>query len=249
MKNGTFKMKALQAGVILALAGGSAVTAQAAILNVTSLSITGGNFTGYGTNIAITAGSASPLITGTYQGGAVDPTTGGTYGTSNSIATFTNGSSPIYTFTAANADECVPGAGGCTATSSNGLIPDGPYAAPTGTVDTTAGTITMNLPSFFAEYLGVDANVGTSNPQKGSSANATGTYNPANGDYTLSWTSIVYAPNNSTLNGQSTTWTLSGIATVVPLPATSWLMGSGLLSLVGIARRKSKASMTDTKAA
>lgn len=250
MKNRTFKIKAVKACVILALAGGSlAATAQASILNVTSLSITGGGF-GFGnTGNAITAGNASPIVTGTYQGGTFDSATGGTYGGSGSTLTnFTYSGFPVYTYTAANSDNC-------QGTGCSGLIPGGPYAAPTGTVDTTADTITMNLPSWFATYGSTDFNVGTGNGQPSTSATATGTYNPTTGAYTLSWTSEVYQPQSLAFNGQVSDWTLSGIATVgsvaaVPLPATFWLMGSGLLGLVGVARRKSKtSSVTGAKTA
>ena len=35
--------------------------------------------------------------------------------------------------------------------------------------------------------------------------------------------------------------TFGGTATVVPVPAAVWLLGSGLLGLVGVARRKKAA--------
>jgi hypothetical protein len=42
----------------------------------------------------------------------------------------------------------------------------------------------------------------------------------------------------------STKYSSSGIAlTSVPIPAAAWLFGSGLLGLVGIARRKKKTSV------
>ncbi len=45
----------------------------------------------------------------------------------------------------------------------------------------------------------------------------------------------------SPFNGFAANWRLEGTMTVVPVPAAVWLFGSGLLGLVGVARRKKAA--------
>ncbi len=240
----TFKMKALQAGMVMALAAGTWATAQAATLNVSSLSITGGGFNmgapvgGSGT-VALTGGSAAPLVAGTYQGGAVDSATGGTYGTTNTLTNFSFFGTPVYTYTAAQENQCVPGST-CT-TSGNGLIPGGPYAAPTGTVDTTAGTITMNLPSWVASWNGTDFNQGTNNGSTSSSTVATGTYNASTGAYVVDWHSFI---TGGSFNGQTGYWQLSGNVTTAAVPeaSTAAMMLVGLTLVGGVATRRRKLS-------
>ena len=46
---------------------------------------------------------------------------------------------------------------------------------------------------------------------------------------------------NGPFTGQIATFAGTGTATVVPVPAAVWLMGSGLLGLVGVARRRKHA--------
>lgn len=239
----TFKMKALQAGMVMALAAGTWATAQAATLNVTQLSITGGGFNmgapvgGSGT-VALTGGPAAPLVSGTYQGGstAAPNTYGATYGTTNTLTSFSFFGTPVYTFTSALADQCVPGS--TCAPSGTGTITGGP--APSGTVDTTAQTITMNMSSWFAEWNGTDFNQGTNNGNAASSTIATGTYDPTTGAYTLSWHSYI---TGGSFNGQTGYWELTGNATTaVPEASTAAMMLVGLTLVGGIATRRRKVS-------
>jgi hypothetical protein len=108
---------------------------------------------------------------------------------------------------------------------------------PTGTLDDTANTIEMDLSSWFANVNDTDFHAGTrenDDPDDPTSEHASGTWDPLTGSYSLSWTSV-------TTLFDTTVWTLEGVATPVPVPAAVWLFGSGLLGLVGIARRKTVA--------
>ncbi|MFC1773857.1 VPLPA-CTERM sorting domain-containing protein [Pseudomonadota bacterium] len=104
---------------------------------------------------------------------------------------------------------------------------------PSGTLDTVAGTITMDLSSWFANWNNNDIHSGTGKNDGVTSAFATGMWNPLTGEYSLSWQSAAGAPYLNT-----SYWTLEGIASPVPVPAAMWLFGSGLLGLVGMARKK-----------
>ena len=109
--------------------------------------------------------------------------------------------------------------------------------APSGTVDTVAGTINVDFSSLWANattpYGSLDTALYLStNPPVG------GTYNPGTGAFALTWTnpfSILVGSNF--INGTASV-SLNGTATLVPVPAALWLLGSGLLGLAGIARRR-----------
>ncbi len=85
----------------------------------------------------------------------------------------------------------------------------------------------------------------------GASSNGTAYYEDTfidNGDGTfgfiIRWTSVI--SQGSSFDGQIARWRLEGTATMasapaVPVPAAVWLFGSGLLGLVGVARRKKSA--------
>ncbi|MDP2026003.1 VPLPA-CTERM sorting domain-containing protein [Sulfuriferula sp.] len=207
-----------KAALVMALTAGMIGGAQAAVENVTGLTITGGDFgMGSAGGTPITAGGASPIVTGTYQGSVSGSN-------ATSLTAFAFFGTPVYTFTAA---------------SSAGIAGGGP--APTGTVDTAAGTIAMDLSSFFASWNGTNFNQGN--------AAVTGTYNAGTGAYDMAWTSLI---SGGSFNGQTGYWHLKGTATAaaapapVPLPAAVWLLGSGLIGMVGVARRRKSGN---TKAA
>jgi hypothetical protein len=110
--------------------------------------------------------------------------------------------------------------------------------APSGSVDTVAGTINVDFSS-------LRANATTSNgsldmalwlitgPPSG------GAYDPGTGAYTLTWSNPFSVPltGGRAITGNATV-SLSGTATLVPVPAALWLLGSGLLGLAGVARRR-----------
>lgn len=60
--------------------------------------------------------------------------------------------------------------------------------------------------------------------------------------YTLQYTATVPAGDPSGFGGVQYYLYLTGTVTAVPVPAAVWMFGSGLLGLVGIARRKKKVS-------
>ena len=59
--------------------------------------------------------------------------------------------------------------------------------------------------------------------------------------YTLSYAATVPPGDPSGFGNVSYTLSLNGSISEIPVPAAVWLFGSGLLGLVGVARRKSKA--------
>lgn len=109
--------------------------------------------------------------------------------------------------------------------------------APSGSVNTLANTINVDFSSLRASaqiglyMLDFAVPVITNPPSAGS-------YNPGTGAYSLVWTdpfSVLVA--GRAITGIATV-SLSGSATLVPVPAALWLLGSGLLGLAGIARRR-----------
>ena len=109
--------------------------------------------------------------------------------------------------------------------------------APSGTVDTVAGTLNVDFSSLRAyatsRYGSWDmALFQSTNPPVG------GTYNPGTGAFALTWSSLVSVPVGSSFLTGTASVSLSGTATVVPVPAALWLLGSGLLGLAGVARRR-----------
>ncbi len=96
-------------------------------------------------------------------------------------------------------------------------------AVATGSVDDIAGTIAMDLSSWFANHMIMDQNLG--------SANATGTWDSNTGLYDLSWTATLTQGMGA---GGTVTWNLQGNTlqtSPVPVPAAFWLMGTALLGL------------------
>lgn len=105
---------------------------------------------------------------------------------------------------------------------------------PTGSLDTVAGTITMDLSSWFGNWNNIDFHAGTGKNDGITSAFATGTWNPVTGEYALSWQSAVGGP----FVGNTSFWTLQGVASPVPMPPALWLFGSGLAILLAVPRRR-----------
>lgn len=107
---------------------------------------------------------------------------------------------------------------------------------PSGTVDTVAGTIDVdfsslraNVTSRFGDW---DISLLSTNPT------VDGTYKPGTGAFALTWSNpFAISLGGRLINGTANV-SLSGTATLVPVPAALWLLGSGLLGLAGIARRR-----------
>lgn len=112
---------------------------------------------------------------------------------------------------------------------------------PSGILNDTSDTITMNLSSIFAYWGGSDFHQGTGKNDGITSLLATGDWESTTGFYSLSWISnidpSVCGPLGSTCSAE---YTIEGyaVASVVPVPSALWLFGSGLIGLVGFARRK-----------
>ena len=53
--------------------------------------------------------------------------------------------------------------------------------------------------------------------------------------YTAAWNSLIVGGPFSDNIGS---WQIAGTVSAVPVPAAAWLMGSGLMGLVGVARHR-----------
>lgn len=114
--------------------------------------------------------------------------------------------------------------------------------APTGAVDGAVGSIDVDFSSLRGQasvtilgspyVLDIPLWPLTTPP-------AGGTYNAGTNAFTLNWSNNFSVMVNGYLPVSGTaSVSLAGSVTPVPLPAAVWLFGSGLLSLVGFARRK-----------
>lgn len=111
----------------------------------------------------------------------------------------------------------------------------GLYGAPS--AQTSGTTITADLSSLFATITGPTLN-GTLN----SGGMAIGTYDPLSGHFSLSWTHV--------FDVASAQFGLEGDADVapVPLPAVMGLFATGLLGMMGVARRRGVSSSREGEA-
>jgi hypothetical protein len=208
-------MKSRLLGALCLCVGFLPFSGSAATFAIDSMTITDGRF-------------ERDIGSGIFQGFAFDaigPNTdlvSGYIGNSGSgVVSIAFGPSPINAYTAAAnlGDVNTPA----------GTLPGGPV--PTGILDNSVGTITMDLSSWFANFDGTDFHAGTGKNDGSTSASANGTWDPLTGSYSLSWTSV-------TAVFGTTVWTLEGVAAPVPIPPALYLFGTGLLGLVGMARRK-----------
>ena len=110
------------------------------------------------------------------------------------------------------------------------------HAAPTADISNCVGntcTLSMDLSSWEVMWNGNAFEQGPRPLNTGAFVPAVGTYDLATSAYSLTWNSQI---KGGPFNGVTGYWHLEG--TVVPVPAAVWLLGSGLLGLIGVARRK-----------
>ncbi len=102
--------------------------------------------------------------------------------------------------------------------------------------DDGAGNVTLDFSGWRVTWNGVpEINMG-----QGAPATMTCATDCSVGDtYTLDYAAVV--PNDGTTNFGGVNYSLHLEGTVVPVPAAVWLFGSGLVGLVGVARRKKAA--------
>ena len=194
---------------------------------LSSLELTGGNFAMAGAGGVINpAAFANMSVDGSYDGSA--PAITGTEASysATSIGTFAFGFfGPVAIYT--------------QSTDSAGV---GPFPGVTG--DITGGALSLDLSSWTAWWNGTDFNMGpgtrcvTVTATNCSTPLSIDSFNAATGDFTASWDSVVVG---GAFNGQLASWAITGNASAVPVPAAAWLFGSGLLGLVGVARRRKAA--------
>lgn len=175
---------------------------------VTSLEITGGDFFMAGAGGPIAPGAHSVMTIGGYDG--AEPTAAATAAVyaPDSIGTFTFGFFGDVAIRTAENDGVNFG-----------------FAPVTG--DLTGNALSLDLSSWTAYWNGTSFNQG------GVVAATT----DGAGNFTASWDALVVG---GAFDGQIGGWTITGnaSASAVPVPAAAWLFGSGLLGLVGIARRR-----------
>lgn len=111
-------------------------------------------------------------------------------------------------------------------------------SAPTADVDMSSCvgntcTLSVDLSAWEVMWNGSAFEQGPRPLNTGPFVAATGTYDLLTHAYSLSWASQI---NGGPFNGVTGYWHLEG--TMVPVPAAIWLLASGLLGLVGLARRK-----------
>ncbi len=242
-----FKKIAMAVALVAGLVSGGAAQAVTAIIlqpaTINTLFAGGGTFSMIGTASGVsyvdpgdTITGSSHNIVGAYNPPGWDVNTTQTATAPSAIASFNfnNTGTFVNIFTA-------------SASSQAGVTGGGPV--PSGTVGfsgpiANGDTITVNLSSFFANGAGVDFGQG--------SAAATGIVSNVAGnnfDYVLDWTSPI---NGGPLALVGTgTWHLTGTGSVsaVPLPTAVWLLGSGLIGMVGVARRRKPGNVDGNMAA
>jgi len=219
---GELNMKKTAIAAALLMVSGAASAAP-----ITQLTITGGDFAMAGAGGTINPAAFADMTVGGYDGSA--PLATGTEAdyAPVSIATFAFGFfGPVSIYTA----------------ETDGL--NSGFAAPTG--DITGNNLTLDLSSWTAYWNGTSFNQGSSSDlvpntvcvgPACSTAIAT-TYDSVTGDFTATWDAVVVG---GAFNGQLASWSITGTASAVPVPAAVWLFGTGLLGLAGIARRRKAA--------
>lgn len=111
-------------------------------------------------------------------------------------------------------------------------------------IASAGNTATLDFSGWTVDWNGVEINMGStawgSNPD--GVANVTCGVDCGDGDtYTLDYTATVPNDGSTNFGGVQYGLHLEGTISAVPVPAAVWLFGSGLLGLVGVARRRKAA--------
>lgn len=103
-------------------------------------------------------------------------------------------------------------------------------SVPTGTIDTTAGTLALDISSLFVNQMNADVNVAPAG-----NALATGSWNAQTQAYHLNWGGYFPGPGF----GAYWQFELTGFATPVPEPATQalWFAAFGIYAIARSAKR------------
>jgi hypothetical protein len=197
----------------------------------------------YGNAAMLTPGSAGGIVLGTYQNFVLDPDVphpanwdglGGKPGTgygqlpdteSTLLASFAFFGTP--TFAGTNPIAYQSGEA---------------HAAPTADISNCVGntcTLSVDLSSWEVMWNGSAFEQGPRPANNGPFVPAVGTYDLATAAYALTWASQI---KGGPFNGVIGYWHLEGTVCPVPLPAAAWLLGSGLLGLVGVGRCRQTAA-------
>ena len=112
------------------------------------------------------------------------------------------------------------------------------YPAPTADISNCVGTsctLSVDLSSWEVMWNGSAFQQGPRPVNTGPFVPAVGTYNTATHAYSVTWASQI---SGGPFNGIITHWHLEGTVVPVPLAGSVWLLGSGLLGLIGLTRRR-----------
>lgn len=180
-----------------------------AIIEVDTMSINGGHVSIGGATYELLPGDIAPIIMGEYQG---SPACCSPDAALTSLAYYEFG---------------FFGWAGIHTSQFDGL--SNQALAPSAFVDTDNSSVHVDLSSWTWSFNGNNFHQGDSD--------IVGSYDVSTGAYNVSWSSMV---SGGPFVGQTLDWNLTGVASVsaVPIPSAVWLFGSGLIGLIGLARRR-----------